>query len=309
MKKILVNFFFIFFFINTLNLAHGKIENKIILKIENKIVTNYEYKNKILTTIFLAREKPDQSKIDVLKERALQSLIEYKIKDLELSKYDIKEDAIQIQNYLNGISKNDINNFKAEFKKNNLDYELFYNEVSTELKWQKLIYQMFANKINIDEKIIEKDLKEIIDKRPNITEYRISEIELPLDKESKNIENIIDIKSKIKNEGFENTAIKYSIALSSSNKGDLGWVNENSLSPEIKIALKKLKINQVSEPIIQKDRILFLKLTGKKNNKSENIDKLDLKNRLINRKKNELFNLYSKSYLSKLKNSYLIEYK
>ena len=70
-----------------------------------------------------------------------------------------------------------------------------------------------------------------------------------------------------------------------------------------------MEINQVSEPIIQKDRILFLKLTDKKNNKSENIDKLDLKNRLINRKKNELFNLYSKSYLSKLKNSYLIEYK
>ena len=239
MKKFLVNFFFIFFFINTLNLAHSEIGNKIILKIENKIVTSYEYKNKILTIIFLAGEKPDQSKIDVLKERALQSLIEYKIKDLELSKYTIKEDAIQIQNYLNGISKDNINNFKAEFKKNNLDYELFYSEVSTELKWQKLIYQMFANKINIDEKIIEKDLKEIIDKRSIITEYRISEIELPLDKKSKNTENIIDIKSKIKNEGFENTAIKYSIAPSSSNKGDLGWVNENSLSPEIKIALKK----------------------------------------------------------------------
>ena len=306
MKKNLINFFFIFFFINLFNLSHSEIENKIILKIENKIVTSYEYKNKILTVIFLAGEKPDQRKIDILKERALQSLVEYKIKDLELSKYNIKADDLQIQNYLNDISKNNIERFKIEFKNNNLNYKLFYDEVVTELKWQTLIYQLFANKINIDEKTIEKDLKEIINKRSAVTEYRISEIELSLDEKSK---NITDIKNKIRDEGFESVAAKYSTAPSSSNKGDLGWINENSLSEEIKKILKKLNINQLSEPIIQKDRILFLKITDKKSKKLENIDKLDLKKRLTNRKKNELFNLYSKSYLSKLKNTYLIEYK
>ena len=306
MKKNLINFFFIFFFINLFNLSHSEIENKIILKIENKIVTSYEYKNKILTVIFLAGEKPDQRKIDILKERALQSLVEYKIKDLELSKYNIKADDLQIQNYLNDISKNNIERFKIEFKSNNLNYKLFYDEVVTELKWQTLIYQLFANKINIDEKTIEKDLKEIINKRSAVTEYRISEIELSLDEKSK---NITDIKNKIRDEGFESVAAKYSTAPSSSNKGDLGWINENSLSEEIKKILKKLNINQLSEPIIQKDRILFLKITDKKSKKLENIDKLDLKKRLTNRKKNELFNLYSKSYLSKLKNTYLIEYK
>ena len=46
--------------------------------------------------------------------------------------------------------------------------------------------------------------------------------------------------------------------------------------------------------------------------KIEKLDKKsisDLQKKIINQKKNELFNLYSMSHLSKLKNNSLIEYK
>ena len=39
------------------------------------------------------------------------------------------------------------------------------------------------------------------------------------------------------------------------------------------------------------------------------ISKTQIKKDLINKKKSELFNLYSKSHLSKLKNTSLIEYR
>ena len=41
----------------------------------------------------------------------------------------------------------------------------------------------------------------------------------------------------------------------------------------------------------------------------EDINKFKLKENLIKQKKNELFELYSRSHLSKLKNTSLIEYK
>ena len=47
----------------------------------------------------------------------------------------------------------------------------------------------------------------------------------------------------------------------------------------------------------------------KKKSDIKNINIDDLKKNLINNKKNELFNLYSRSHLSKLKNTSLIEYK
>ena len=58
----------------------------------------------------------------------------------------------------------------------------------------------------------------------------------------------------------------------------------------------------------RQNNILFLKINDKRISKSENINIVELKNNLINQK-NELFNLYSRSHLSKLKNTSLIEYK
>ena len=55
--------------------------------------------------------------------------------------------------------------------------------------------------------------------------------------------------------------------------------------------------------------ILFLKLVNKKTSVSKQLDKAELEKNLINRKTNELFNLYSKSHLSKLKNTSFIEYR
>ena len=70
-----------------------------------------------------------------------------------------------------------------------------------------------------------------------------------------------------------------------------------------------MKPGEVSQPIKTQNSILFLKLNEIKNSKTEDINIPELKKKLIDRKKNELFNLYSKSHLSKLKNTSLIEYK
>lgn len=65
---------------------------------------------------------------------------------------------------------------------------------------------------------------------------------------------------------------------------------------------------QVSDPIMKQDKIIFLKLNDKKTSNYTNIDFDKLKNDLLVQKQNELFNLYSNSHLSKLRNTNLIQY-
>ena len=103
--------------------------------------------------------------------------------------------------------------------------------------------------------------------------------------------------------------MKFSISTSSSNKGDIGWVNEKSLSKDIYDIISIMKIDTVSEPIKRLNSILFLKLVDKRQIKLNKIDITNLKKKLLDSKKNELFNLYSSSHLSKLKNSSFIDYK
>ena len=167
---------------------------------------------------------------------------------------------------------------------------------------------MYSNKIEIDKAAIEKEINDNFENKVQVEEYNISEIELLFNNQSeKEIQS--DILTKINKEGFEKIAFKYSIANSSSNNGNLGWLNVKSLSKNIYDILKKLEIGDISEPIKNQDSILFLKLNDKRISKSENIDKNRLRQNLINQRKNKLFNLYSRSYLSKLKNTSFIQYK
>ena len=107
MKKKLIIFFLLFFSLLP-NSSFAIMENKIILKIENEIITNYEVKNKILISLILAGDIINQENINKLKKQALDSLMQIKLKKIELSKYNLKKNDKQINTYMNSISSNDI---------------------------------------------------------------------------------------------------------------------------------------------------------------------------------------------------------
>ena len=299
----------IFFYLNFLCIPTNAITNKIILKVENEIITNYEVKNKILTSLVLAGDEITQENINKLKKQALESLIQNKLKIIELKKYKIKKNKSQINSYLNLVSENNIEKLQNKFKTNNLDYELFLKEVEIQTKWQNFIYLFYKEKIEINQNSVKEDLKEIIENDIKFQEFNISEIEIMLEGNT-NIDQItLDLKNKIKDEGFETAALKYSMSSSANNKGNLGWISPKSLSKEIFEVLKTMDVGQISYPIKRQNSILFLKLVDERTARVDDINIEKLKERIIEQKKNEMFNLYSKSHLSKLKNTVLIEYK
>ena len=308
MKNLKKSLFLIIFLFVT-NKSFTKIESTIVLKIENEIISNYEVKNKILTSLIMNGQEINQKNIDNNKRQALESLILFKLKKIELSKYDFENNPKQVNDYLNLISSNDIEKLKERFKGNNLDYNIFLEEIETQFKWQKLIYKIYSNQIDIDETSIDLKVREITENQKKIEQLRISEIEVMSNNDESDKEKVLEIISSIKNEGFEKSAMKYSISLTSENKGDLGWIESKSLSPKIYSLISKMKIGEVSKPIKTQNTIVFLKVLDKRLFEPEKIDLVKLREKLINDRKNELFNLYSRSHLSKLKNTSLIEYK
>ena len=305
-KKILF-FFLIIILLNFQNIF-AKVENNIVLKVENEIITNFEIKNKIIATLILANQEINQSNINKLKKQALDYLVKQKLKKIELSKYNLKVDQKKITSYLNSISLNNIDGLKEKFSNSGIDFQLFYEELEIDFLWQKYIYQVYSKKIEIDEKNINQELENLLKSQTDIEQFRISEIEISLNNDLNDQKKIINIQEQINKYGFETTAVKYSISSTASNKGDLGWLNAKSLNKKIFNLVTKIKVGEVTEPLITSNSALFLKLNDKKISKVENVNVDELKINLINRKKNEMFNLYSRSLLSKLKKNSLIEY-
>ena len=282
--------------------------SKIIVKVEDEIITNYDLKNKILITLILSNQEINQQNIDELKKAVLDQLINLKLKKIELSKYKIKKDEGRINSYLKSISGNNIQNFKNKFFENNLDFELFLDEVDTEIRWQQLIYTLYGKKIDINEATIDVEVEKIIKERSNVEEFELYEIEINSNLDVPEKQIIEDILKKINTIGFENSALNFSASTTSSQKGYLGWINGKTLSKEIYLILSKMKIGEVSKPIKKQNNILFLKLNNKRTIKPEQLEIKKLKSDIIEKKKAGLFNLYSQSRLSKLKNNSFIQY-
>ena len=305
MKPIL-NLFFFFLILLKFNPIIA-IENRIIAKVNNDIITSYDLKQTILTTLVLANQQIDQKIVDQSKPAALKALINSVLKKRELKKYNITLSEIEINNQLKDISGGNIIRFKNKFKNNNLDFSLYKDKLRTELMWRKLIFNIYKEKVKINEKDIQNELSKTMNNK-NIEEYRITEISVSFNTENEKTNMINKIKEQINKFGFEETALKFSESTSAVEKGDLGWVNINGLTKKIREIILKLRVNEVSEPIFLANSILFLKLNDKKiSNILENeTDKL--KNKIISSKKNELFNLYSSSHLSKIRNNSIIQY-
>ncbi len=294
----------IFLALNVLLNNHTySIENKIIVKIDNEIITSLDIENEIN---YLQALNPTFNSLKKNKKKiiAKNSLIKEKIKRIEILKY-IKKINLD-QNFLQKLiqerySRLNLKN-KKEFinylKKFDIDIETIENKISIEAIWNQLIYQNYYSKVKIDKANLEKEIEIFFEKGEK--NYLLSEIVF----EEKNKEKINEIYRKIKNEiqndGFENIALTYSVGESAAVGGKLGWIKESSLNKIISANLSSLKKNEITKPIFTMNRYIILKIDDIKF-KEIKFDKDKELNNLIKFKTNEQLNQFSNIYFNKIK--------
>ena len=302
------NLFFVIILTLFYNFEAYAQNTKIIVKVENELITSYDIKNKIISTLILNNKEITQKNIDNLKKISLDILIQNRLKKIELKKTNLKKPVMQIDSYLNSISSNNVENLKKLFQANNLDFQNFENELETEFKWKSFIYNIYSKSIVINEDDVAGEIKKITSDKKKLKRFNLSEIEIFIN-ENVNYNEVVDqIKNEILNNGFESAVNKFSISETSTNNGKLGWINSSSLSKDIFEIVNKMKVGETTKPLKKQDRVIFLKLNDKKISNYSDINIEELKIELINKKKEELFTLYSNSYLSKLRNSKIIQY-
>ena len=305
-KKILVTLMIIFFF----NFNSYSIENKIILKINNLIITSIDLaeEEKYLSILNPNLLSLDKDKLEIV---AKTSLIREKIKEIEISNHKLNPiDDKYIENVIRSIYNKIGINSKKDFinyiKSKNLDYENIKNKLKIEAQWNQIIINKFLNELKIDEKKIKKEI--LMSKKSSEMNYFLYEILYTAENKKKSdLLGKIIAKSIVDN-GFENTASIYSISESSKSGGRLGWISEKSLNKKIFNIISKLKINTVSKPIIIPGGTLLLLVKKKK----EIENKIDIETQIskrVNDLRNEQLNQFSNIYFLKVKKNMIIHEK
>ena len=296
----------IFFFSSAIKSPILASENKILLKVNNELITTVDILNEI-NYLKSINENIDNLENDKLFEMARNSLIKDKIKKIALTpiinKFEISDDdfkRILISNYAaRGFDETD--EIYEYLKGYNIKPNLIRYKMTLNAIWSQFIYDKYSKNIKID---INK-LKQNIQKNENQNEYLLSEIVFDLKEKQTIDEKFNIIKNEIQNNGFENTALIYSISDTSTSGGNIGWVGENSISKKILKEITKININDVTKPIVIPGGYLVLKLKEKRITRRNVKIEEELK-KIIQIKTNEQLNQFSNIFLNKIKKDIVI---
>ncbi|MDC1281888.1 peptidylprolyl isomerase [Pelagibacteraceae bacterium] len=301
-KYIIINILFTILIINNCN----SIENKILFKVNNEIITSQDILNEL---IYLRAINKEFNKTE--KEQAFEisknSLIREKIKEIEIKRV-IKEIKIEdkilnnlILQYFKEFGINSISEFEKFFSSRNLRPNLIKKKISLELLWNQLIFSKYNQNVKIDKQIIKKNLS----KNKTQSEFLISEILFNVDKNENLNKKFKLIDDSIKKINFSQTALVYSISDSANKGGKLGWVSESVLTKQIYEKIKDLEIEEHTKPILVPGGFLILKvLDARKVMKKFDIDK-EVK-KIVKEKTNQQLNRFSNIYFNKVKKDIVI---
>ena len=295
-----------FFFLANTSLA---IEDSIYASVGDRIITQSDIRNEMKIILILSGQSYNKEMKKKLQSRAISSTIRRNIKKLALSKYpNLKFNPADSDNKIKRIAKDlniDLVTLKNILKNNEISFSEIVDQIETELLWNSLIFALYNNKLSINNDEIEEQLN-ILKNKKEIYEYLISEIILkPISKDLLNNE-IEKIKSRIKIESFEEVAKEISVSETAIKGGDLGWVNEGTISKLFRSTIVNTPVGSVSKPIFFPEGIILYKIRDKKSLKKFK-DLEELKNQLVSSEKTKILNMYSLSHYDNLKRSVTIK--
>ncbi len=305
--------FFLFIATFSISESFSKIQDSIYVTVGNKAITHSDIINEIKIILILNGQTYSESQKSTLEKAALKSVIKREIKKIELEKFeDLKFNPEDLDNELNKLADNlniDLPTLKDAFIANEINFASIIEQMKTELLWNSLIFKLYKNRLTINKDEIQEQLESIdLAKTNEITEeYLMSEIVIPPIDKDKIDEEVKKIKDKISIEGFSNVAINLSISESSEKGGDIGWINEKTISKDLKTKIQNTQKGEISEPIFLKEGILFFLVRDKRLiTQADELEKT--KNRLVQIEKAKILRMFSLSHYDSLKRSTAIKY-
>ena len=284
----------------SLNIAYS-FENKILLKVNNEIITSLDILRELEYLHIINKEFKNIKKEEAI-EISKNSIIREKIKEIEIKRI-IKEIKIEdkilenlIINYFKEFQIKSISEFENYFLNRNIDPDEIKKKIKLEVLWNQLIYKKYQKNVKINKQKIINDLK----KNDEQSEFLLAEILFNVN-EGENLDDKYNlITNSIKKINFSQAALAYSASNTANKGGKLGWVAESILSEKIFNQLKNLKVGEHTNPILVPGGFLILKLLDLRNI-SKDFDLDNEVKKIVRKKTNQQLNRFSNIYFNKLK--------
>lgn len=238
--------------------------------VNEDIITVYDVQSRV--GLFLAtsglENTPDIQRR--LIPQVIQGLIEERLKTQEARRLKIKTTEAEVRNAVDTIEANNgmpPGTFRKMLGDRNVDMSTLYSQIESDVAWVKVVRQELSRNVLV----APEEVKNVMDRlkanqgRP---EHLISEIFLPVNVTSSEADarTLADrlVQQARGGTPFPALAQQFSQSPTAAVGGDLGWVMQGELEPELDRAVARLEPNEISDPIRSTTGYHILALRGRR---------------------------------------------
>ncbi len=230
-------------------------ENGVAAIVNDQVVSEYDLRQRVQLVLSTSGMPPTAANAKRFRSQVLEQLKTEKLELIEAQRKNITVSPTEVDKEIEGIltdNKLTMDQLKQILGKSNVAMETLRTQIAVQLAWQKAIEDEFGDRINITPQDIDDEMaraKEGADK----PHYLVSEIFLNVenpDQDEKVKKSAEDLVVQMQGGApFPVIARQFSQSPSAAEGGDIGWVHDGQLAPELNAAVGQLKPGGVTAPI------------------------------------------------------------
>ncbi|MEE8295248.1 MAG: peptidylprolyl isomerase, partial [Sphingomonadales bacterium] len=235
-------------------------QQQVIQKIEalvnDDVITAFDVGQRMgLVLLGTGRTLSSQEELLELRAQVLETLINEKLEIQEALEFDVpvpEEELFEVYGRVARSYNRTEENFEELLQNYGTSTAAILQQIEAEYAWQTLVNGRYSSYVEAKDEEIEQILADM-QANAGKREYRLSEIFL-ISSDPTQDDRVRETAQRIREQmgdafRFGEMARQFSQSTTSAQGGDLGWISESQMAPEIMAALKDMEILDVSQPI------------------------------------------------------------
>lgn len=278
--------------------ASSEVVDRIVAVINDSIITLSELNAATALAVDKLGGGMDKDRIVELKSRILDTLIEQKLVKQASDRAGIEVSEREIDNAIDDVKRQ--NSMSHEqlmlaLAQSGLTYREYREQLKEQIRQVKFINKEFRSKISVQPEDIEDYYRSHVDEFSGPERVRLAAVFISSRDEARMKKRLASALDALKGGAdFASVAMKYSDGPTASSGGDLGYLDPEEVSGELKSAASALSPGEVSPPVAASGGVYIIKLTERKAPEPKPLDEVraQIHERLFNRIMDQRFTFW-----------------
>ncbi|MGH6889636.1 MAG: peptidylprolyl isomerase [Rhizomicrobium sp.] len=223
--------------------------------VNDSVISDYDLRQRIALFIATSGVRPNGTALEAIRDQVLKELETEQMELLEAKKDNVSVTAADVDKAISDIVKSNhlsMDRLKSVLAQGGVDMATLRAQLSVQIAWSKLVQDQLGDRVHVAPEDVDAELAKI-KAGANKPRYLVSEIFQSVDspdEDAKVLKDMTNLDNQIQlGAPFAAVARQFSQNPTAAQGGDLGWVQDGQVPPELMNRIETMNAGDVSQPI------------------------------------------------------------